>query len=87
MQKKYDKARQIYEKILNYNPDKVKLYITLANIYVNENRNDEVAVKVFEKVIESNLNENLKSRLTPIVNRYYLERGKTEIKALHKKYS
>jgi len=77
LQKRYDKARRIYENMINYNPDKVKLYISLANIYINENRKDEIAVRVFEKVIESNLSETLKRQLTPIVNKYYLERGKS----------
>lgn len=71
LQRKYDKAREIYERILNYHPEKIKLYITLANIYITENRKDEVAVRVFEKVIESNLDENLKHHLIPVVNHYY----------------
>lgn len=73
--KKYDKAREIYERMLSKKPNNIKLYITLANIYVNENRVDEVAIHVFERAIQ--YNDNLKLQLEPIVTRYYLQKAKT----------
>jgi len=74
LQKRYDKAREIYENLLSKKPNNVKLYITLANIYINENRIDSVAVSVFEKAIL--YNDDLKFRLEPIVTKYYLEKSK-----------
>ena len=75
LQKKYDKAGQIYERMLHNNPTNVKLYMTLANIYMNENRTDEYAINIFKKAIESDLNDKLKRRLVPILNQHYLEQG------------
>ncbi len=82
LQKRYDKAGQIYERMLKSNPDKVHLYITLANIYINENRQDEYALKVFKKVVDADLSDELKNQLQPIVNRYYLQNSKAEKSSL-----
>ena len=79
--KRYDKAREIYERMLTQKPNNIKLYITLANIYVNERRIDEVAIRVFERAIQ--YNDNLKIQLEPIVTRYYLERAKTSDSPMH----
>jgi len=75
LQKKYGKAREIYERMLAKKPNNIKLYITLANIYINENRVDEVAIRVFERAIQ--YNDNLKIQLEPIVMRYYLQKSKS----------
>ncbi len=74
--KKYDKARAIYERLLSKKPNNIKLYITLANIYINENRVDEVAIRVFERAIQ--YNDHLKLQLEPIVSRYYLQKSKSD---------
>lgn len=79
--KKYDKAREIYEGMLTKKPNNVKLYITLANIYINEHRIDEVAIRVFERAIQ--YNDDLKIQLEPVVSRYYLERSKTSDNPIH----
>lgn len=79
--KKYDKAREIYEGLLTRKPNDIKLYITLANIYINERRIDEVAIRVFERAIQ--YNDNLKIQLEPIVSRYYLEKSKTSDNPMH----
>lgn len=73
--KKYDKAREIYERMLSKKPNDVKLYITLANFYVNQNQIDEVAIRVIERAIQ--YNNSLKIQLEPIVTRYYLHKSKS----------
>ncbi len=73
--RKYDRAREIYERMLSKKPNNIKLYITLANIYINENRVDEVAVRIFERAIQ--YNDSLKVQLEPIVARYYLQKAKS----------
>ncbi len=73
--KKYDKAQEIYERMLSKKPNNVKLYITLANIYINENRVDEIAIQVFERAIQ--YNDQLKIQLEPIVSKYYLQKSKS----------
>ena len=74
MQKKYAKARLIYENLLSKEPHRVNLYITLANIYINENRIDEISVRIFEKAIQ--YDNGMKFQLEPIVSKYYLDKPK-----------
>jgi len=73
--RRYDKAREIYEGLLSKKPNNIRMYITLANIYINENRVDEVAIRVFERAIQ--YNDNLKIQLEPIVTGYYLQKSKS----------
>jgi len=73
--KKNDKAREIYERMLSKKPNNIKLYITLANIYINEKRVDEIAIRVFERAIQ--YNDSMKIELEPIVTRYYLQKSKS----------
>jgi tetratricopeptide (TPR) repeat protein len=73
--RKYDRAREIYERMLSKKPNNIKLYITLANIYINENRVDEVAIHIFERAIQ--YNDSLKVQLEPIVTRYYHQKAKS----------
>jgi len=87
LQKKYDKARQVYEDMLKYNPQNIKIYVSLSNIYSYENRNDEFAIKVFKRVIESNVSNDLKCHFTSIVNRYRLEQGKIESNSFNENFS
>ena len=72
--RRYDKAREIYERMLSRKPNNVKLYITLANIYVNQNQIDEVSIRVIERAIQ--YNDDLKIQLEPILTNYYLQRSK-----------
>ncbi|MBN2012621.1 tetratricopeptide repeat protein [candidate division KSB1 bacterium] len=78
MQKRYDKAGEIYERMLKSKPENVKLYITLANIYINENRKDEYALRVFKKVVEADVSHDLKKQIVPIINQHYLQKGHSE---------
>jgi len=73
--RQFGKAQAIYERMLTKKPNNVKLYITLANIYINQNRIDEISIRVFEHAIQ--YNENLKLQLEPIVTRYYLQKSKS----------
>jgi tetratricopeptide (TPR) repeat protein len=82
-QKKYDKARNIYERMLDQNPERINLYITLANIYMNEKRKDEIAVRVFEKAIEANASSHFKKQIRPILSQYYLDRQKISNSSLN----
>lgn len=51
----YTNAGLIYEKILTRNPDRVKLYPTLANIYLLSGRQDPTAINVYKTVLRLNL--------------------------------
>jgi len=52
---KYDVAGQIYEKVLERNPQRLSLYPALADIYLRQRRCDEYAMKVYKKALETSL--------------------------------
>src|SRR3990172_12643994 len=51
----YDKAALIYEKIIDKKPEKVKFYPILANIYLIEDRHDDKAIRIFERILKLNI--------------------------------
>ncbi|MCI0515202.1 tetratricopeptide repeat protein [candidate division KSB1 bacterium] len=71
---KYDKARPIYESQLTTRPGDPRLYITLANIYLLENRKDESAIRIYEAVIRMNLNTQRNDDIKNILREYYQRR-------------
>jgi tetratricopeptide (TPR) repeat protein len=71
---KYDKARPIYESLLTTRPGDPRLYITLANIYLLENRKDESAIRIYEAVIRMNLNTQRNDDIKNILREYYQQR-------------
>lgn len=82
MQGKYNQAALLYERILNKNPEKLKLYPQLANIYLLENRKDEKAIKVFELILKLNLFTQKKKEINSIVAGHYLAQNRTDIDAI-----
>lgn len=78
----YDRAAAIYEKILTKKPGKIKLYSTLANIYLLENRRDERALKVFETIIRLNILTNKREEINSILANHYLNLGRTDMSAI-----
>ncbi|MDQ7053180.1 MAG: tetratricopeptide repeat protein [candidate division KSB1 bacterium] len=59
----YASAARIYEKILEKNPERIRLYAELAGIYLMLDRNDEKAFKVYHMVARLNLNPPYKAKL------------------------
>lgn len=82
LQGKYVSAAQLYEKILERSPDKVKLYPTLANIYLVLGRKDEKALKVFKTVLQLNLASRNREEINSIVAQKYLTEGRTDSDAI-----
>jgi len=71
---KYDRAKPIYESMLTTRPGDPKLYITLANIYLLENRKDEPAIRIYEAVLRMNLNTQRNEDIKSILREYYKNR-------------
>lgn len=82
LQGKYERAIKIYETILSRNPGKVRLYMTLANIYMLEKRQDDRAVKTFEMVLRLNMDTEHHDKIVAILANYYLREGRTDPEAL-----
>lgn len=82
LQGKYNNAIKIYESMLKRNPGKVRLYMTLANIYMLEKRQDDRAVKTFEMVLRLNMDTEHYDKIIAILANYYLREGRTDPEAL-----
>lgn len=82
LQGKYENAIKIYESMLTRNPGKVRLYMTLANIYMLEKRQDDRAVKTFEMVLRLNMDTEHYDKIIKILANYYLREGRTDPEAL-----
>jgi tetratricopeptide (TPR) repeat protein len=78
----YKGAAQIYEKVLARNPDRVKLYPALANLYLLMGRHDESALKVYKTILNLNLATNNRDEITATVGQHYLSEGRTDSDAL-----
>jgi len=86
VQGNYQKAALIYEAILMKKPGKAKLYPSLANVYLLLNRNDETAQKVYEIVLQMNINSQLRQRLDEMSNRKYLNQNEsTNVESLEER--
>lgn len=72
MQGNHQKAASIYESILMKKPNKVKLYPSLANIYLMLNRKDDTARKVYDIVLQMDISPQLRQKLDEITNERYL---------------
>ena len=82
MQGKFEKSAEIYEKMLSKNPGKIKLYPLLANIYLLQNRRDEAALHVFEKIMNMNIYTDRKNEINTILANQYLKQGRTDNNAI-----
>ena len=72
IQGNYQQAALIYESVLMKKPKKVKLYPSLANLYLLLNRNDEIARKVFDIALKMDIPSHLRQRLDEATNQQYL---------------
>jgi len=75
MQGKYKKACQLYEHILSKKPQHTKISITLANIYLINERRDEMALKVYQVALQSEIDSTMKQKITSIIASDYLKRN------------
>jgi tetratricopeptide (TPR) repeat protein len=82
MRGNYGAAVQIYEKILVRNPDKVKIYPALANLYLLQGRYDENAMKIYKMVLQLNLAAANRDEINAVVAQKYLTEGRTDSDAI-----
>lgn len=75
-------ATQIYEGIVARNPGKVKLYPVLANIYLQQGRSDENAMKIYKTILQLNLTTVHRDEINAIVAQKYLTEGRTDSDAI-----
>jgi tetratricopeptide (TPR) repeat protein len=78
----YLAAAQAYETLLARNPNRVKLYPPLANLYLLLGRHDQQALKIFKTILQLNLATNQREEINSIVAQNYLTEGRTDSDAL-----
>ncbi|HEX9655140.1 MAG TPA: hypothetical protein VGA99_15645, partial [bacterium] len=71
----YVRASQIYERLLSQHPEKVKLYIKLANIYLISGRDDDRAFRVFKTIVNLNLAPHIHPQINSVLAQRYLTNG------------
>lgn len=76
------KAAKLYEKMLLKNPGKIKYYPLLAHIYLQENRRDSAALKVYETILKLNIYTKRKGEINTIMANHYLTQGSTNASAI-----
>lgn len=75
-------AAQIYERLLKLHPERVKLYLPLANIYLNLGKRDERAMRAYKTILYLNLATRQREEINSIVAQKYLTEGRTDSDAI-----
>lgn len=75
-------AAQIYEKMLQRRPERVKLYLPLANIYLNLGKRDERAMRAYKMILQLNLATRHREEINTIVAQRYLTEGRMDTDAI-----
>jgi tetratricopeptide (TPR) repeat protein len=75
-------AAQIYEKMLQRHPERVKLYLPLANIYLNLGKRDERAMRAYKMILQLNLATRHREEINTIVAQRYLTEGRMDTDAI-----
>lgn len=78
----YQSAAQIYERMLQQKPGRLKLYPVLADIYLMTGRRDEQALKIFKTILQLNLITANRDEITTAVAQTYLSQGRIDADAI-----
>ncbi|RMF63255.1 MAG: hypothetical protein D6743_10995, partial [Calditrichaeota bacterium] len=74
----YPKAALIYERILARHPERMRLYVALANLYLLMGRTDEKALKVFRLLLNLNLATNIHPQINSVLSQKFLTEGQRD---------
>ena len=66
-QGKYVRAGQLYEHIISKHPEKTKVYVSLANIYLVNDRKDQMALKVYQNALKNEIDVSMKEKIVSII--------------------
>lgn len=67
LQGNYYRACQLYERMIKRHPEKTRVYITLANIYLMKQRTDEQALKIYVNALQAELDMATKTKIAALV--------------------
>lgn len=71
----YLEASRMYELILAKNPEKLRLYATLANIYLVLGKTDDRAIRVYKMLLALNMAPHIHPQINAILSKRYLSQG------------
>lgn len=71
-------AARIYERMLKRSPHRLRLYSSLADIYLMQERRDEQALQLYKTILQLNPAFKHIQRITEIVTEHYLRRGQSD---------
>ncbi len=75
-------AARIYERMLKRSPHRLRLYSSLADIYLMQERRDEQALQLYKTILQLNPAFKHSQRITEIVTEHYLARGHSDDEAI-----
>lgn len=75
-------AAKLYEGLLARHPSRVKYFSKLAEIYLQEGRKDDEAMKVYRNVLQLNLVAAHREEINTMVAQQYLQEGRTDSDAI-----
>lgn len=75
-------AARIYERMLKRSPHRLRLYSSLADIYLMQERRDEQALQLYKTILQLNPAFKHNQRITEIVTEHYLTRGQSDDEAI-----
>lgn len=75
-------AVQIYEKIIQDHPERVKVYPSLAGLYLRLGREDDPAMKIYKTILRLNLAAPNRPEINQVVAQKYLALDFTDEKAI-----
>ncbi|RME01771.1 MAG: tetratricopeptide repeat protein [Calditrichaeota bacterium] len=78
----YVAAAQIYEKLLERNPGRLKPYPVLADLYLLLGRRDDQALNIFKVIVRLKLTTKRQEQIEEILTQNYLKEGNTDDDAI-----
>jgi len=75
-------ACRIYKSLLKENPEKLKYYRILGELYARQGRTDEQAIRVYELLLHLNLRFQRQREVLGWVAEHYLREGRKDTEAL-----
>jgi len=76
--KNYPAAARAFEKLLERNPKRAGLYVSLAELYLQLGRNDERSLRVYQTVLRLNLPTRRRDEINTILAQKYIAEGRTD---------
>lgn len=75
-------ACRVYQGLLQENPEKIKYYRILGELYYQQGRKDVQAMHIYEIILHLNIPFKWREEVLPLVAEHYLNEGRRDSEAL-----